>query len=1448
MFGTRPPRKAAPSVHRLGFESLENRITMSAAPVASPPLATDEITPTQAPAALLSVEDWVHSLAYYQFNLLTADQVQYLTPQQVASIPQTSYLGAMAPAARAALNQTQVQSLDVARVDVSLLSSQQIGWLTATQIQQVRYYELFLLSPAQMKLVTPTQVAAIPSASYLAEWSPTARAALGVAQVQALNTAKVDIGLLTDQQLGWLTAAQIQGIRYYELYRLSPAQIASVTATQIATVPTASHLWQWSAEARGALNQTQVAALNVAATGIGMLTSQQAAWLTAAQVQRIKFYELWQLSPAQIPLLAASQLAAIPAASYLWQWSPAARGALTQTQVANLDIAATGISMFASRQIAWLTGAQIRQVSVQELSRLIPAQIPLLTTAQIASIPTVGHFAEWSPAARAALTLAQLQAIDVGVIGIGLLTAGQIDWLTPAQIREVAHYDMQLLNPSQIPNLTVAQIAAIPSGSYVWQWTPAARAALTIAQVQSLNMDIMEVGLLTPQQVFWLSESQVQKVRYYELELLSSLQIPMLTAAQIASLPAPSYLGEWSAAARAALTLPQVQSLNVPVIGISLLTPQQVAWLTPAQVRQVAYPEFRYLTAGQVPYLTLEQVASIPSASYLAEWTPAARAALTYAQVRSLDVPSVGIGQLTSAQIGWLTLAQLRAVNYEEFQLLSVAQIPLLSLAQVSAIPSSSYLSHLPDALLAAFTRPQMLSLSTSVIGELTTEYEQTPPSNYHDIGSLVVGPDGLPTNGHMAEEAARVFALVPIEAATHVTVASGSWSDPRVWRNGVVPAAGAKVLVSAGTTVQFDAYMNFAISTLRIDGTLSFAVNRNTQLKVDTVVVYTTGKLHIGTAAAPIQDNVTARVLIADNGPINTTWDPYQFSRGVVSRGEVRMYGKTVTPYVPLAVDPSAGDTQLYLREVPVNWRVGDKLVIAGTYPTVDGFGTDEVTIRAINGVVVTVDRLTYDHHTPENMGRSVHVANTSRNVILAAEDASVVAERPHMAFIHNPNVVLSGISVQGFGRTDKSVPINDPIVVNGVLQPGTGTNVRARYAIHFHHTGVNPAYAPAVVVGSVVEGSPGWGYVNHQSNVIFENNVAMGVKGAAFVTEDGNEIGEMRRNFAINTTGTFDNVISRRGIHDFGFRGNGFWLQGPGVSMIENIAAGSQDAGFVYFTSSGKVLFDAANLDDPTLAAGKITTPVGMVPLKASVGNTAYASKTGMEIWFHQTSMTDGESVIDQFTSWNSVIAGIDVWYSGHVTVRDALLINQDFKGTGISSNSVTHDLAVVNCNILGFEIGIDAPVRRSTAIWGGYISAVTGVFIEKGHDSIRSVDIGGPITFAPLTSSQLLGRTQYRVFLSGEMNPEEFNMRKVESLVSSDRIRYAPAGSAPLALYYVEQYPYYIPFRSGAVAGYVPDEYLGKTNMQLKHDFGVMFGGRLTPTYSGAPLVRGFANPTF
>ena len=152
----------------------------------------------------------------------------------------------------------------------------------------------------------------------------------------------------------------------------------------------------------------------------------------------------------------------------------------------------------------------------------------------------------------------------------------------------------------------------------------------------------------------------------------------------------------------------------------------------------------------------------------------------------------------------------------------------------------------------------------------------------------------------------------------------------------------------------------------------------------------------------------------------------------------------------------------------------------------------------------------------------------------------------------------------------------------------------------MHFHHTGVNPAIAPAVVKGSIVIGSPGWGFVNHSSNVLMENNVAVGVYGSSFVTEDGNEIGAMIGNLSLGTIGAREGIGERRAIHDFGYRGNGFWLQGPGVSLIDNVATGNRGAGFAYFTASSKNRFDAVNLENPSLAAGHAAIPVGAVPLR--------------------------------------------------------------------------------------------------------------------------------------------------------------------------------------------------------------------------------------------------------
>ncbi len=309
----------------------------------------------------------------------------------------------------------------------------------------------------------------------------------------------------------------------------------------------------------------------------------------------------------------------------------------------------------------------------------------------------------------------------------------------------------------------------------------------------------------------------------------------------------------------------------------------------------------------------------------------------------------------------------------------------------------------------------------------------------------------------------------------------------------------------------------------------------------------------------------------------------------------------RNVTSYVSLAADPMAGGTILLLAAIPTNWNVGDQLVITGVDTYTTDFGTETVTIRAIVGGIVAVDRLKYNHDAPDGYGLSIYVANLSRNVIIEADNPTIVAQRPPHGVLSKSERADRQYLRFGIGRTRQTIPINDPVVINGVLQSGTGTNPRARYAIHFHHTEVDPAIAAARVSGSVVTDSPGWGYVNHQSNVNFVENVALNVRGSSFVTEDGNEIGTFDRNLSINSIGaSWESMQARRANHGFAYNGHGFWMQGPGVVLTGNIAAGSRLSGFVYFTASSKALFDAVDLDDSSMAGKQKAVPVGSVPWK--------------------------------------------------------------------------------------------------------------------------------------------------------------------------------------------------------------------------------------------------------
>src|SRR5262249_30317537 len=140
------------------------------------------------------------------------------------------------------------------------------------------------------------------------------------------------------------------------------------------------------------------------------------------------------------------------------------------------------------------------------------------------------------------------------------------------------------------------------------------------------------------------------------------------------------------------------------------------------------------------------------------------------------------------------------------------------------------------------------------------------------------------------------------------------------------------------------------------------------------------------------------------------------------------------------------------------------------------------------------------------------------------------------HVMFMHSPKVTLANVAFHDLGRTDKRKPVNDPKPApDGGIAAGTGTNPRGRYVVHFHRTGVSGHDDPARVSGGVVRNSAGWGFVNHSSNVVMEDNIAVNVSGSAFVTEAGDEIGAFRRNLAVRSAGSKEDTVARDKLQDF-------------------------------------------------------------------------------------------------------------------------------------------------------------------------------------------------------------------------------------------------------------------------------------------------------------------------
>lgn len=522
----------------------------------------------------------------------------------------------------------------------------------------------------------------------------------------------------------------------------------------------------------------------------------------------------------------------------------------------------------------------------------------------------------------------------------------------------------------------------------------------------------------------------------------------------------------------------------------------------------------------------------------------------------------------------------------------------------------------------------------------------------------------------------------------------SGPWSGAATW-GGAVPADGATVEIPAGVTVTVDQVIPAAPRWVSVHGLLRFQPTAQTALTVGTLVIQHHGRLEIGTVKEPITGSVLL-TLSSFGRDFDHAIDPFELTVGLVALGQVTMHGRAKTAFVPVSILPAQGSTRITLDQVPTGWQANDRLVLTGT--TYDQH--DELTLERVEAGEARVrEPLKFARAFPA-AGLSVHLANLSRNIVIRSDPAAAgnVRRQAHVMLMADPHAHdLRFVEFRDLGRTTIS-PVTDPrLLADGTRDPSLcppylpAENVRGRYALHVHHVGPFTApvrhYVQGVSIHVKKHARLKFGFINHSSNVVVEDAVGYNVDGSTFMTEEGNEIGAIRRSLAMSSLGSnASNEDQPREIHlektcpaiqerrrlDMGHNGSGFWIHSAGVDTEGNVAYGHTNAGFDFWTqplhkenSFPHLEFEVKHLRPGAkwTFADEETLPLNRVPglFRHNVAYAAGFQRNGRKAGFALShglqaykNPTLGKTLIDGFLAWN-VVNGIDSEYTGSTIWRN-------------------------------------------------------------------------------------------------------------------------------------------------------------------------------------------------
>lgn len=528
---------------------------------------------------------------------------------------------------------------------------------------------------------------------------------------------------------------------------------------------------------------------------------------------------------------------------------------------------------------------------------------------------------------------------------------------------------------------------------------------------------------------------------------------------------------------------------------------------------------------------------------------------------------------------------------------------------------------------------------------------------------------------------------LCPPSSATDTAKQTGLWQDASTWTDGTVPVAGERVLIPAGMTVTNNG-TTVDVLWIHVAGVLTCCDHCDTQLNVHTLYVPMGGAVRLGMPGMPATGKVVVELI---PGPfLDGDWQ--KLSLGVICHGEFTAAGLDKLGWCEVAADVAAGAATLTVTEFPVRWAVGDRLLIAGTDSWVGEtkatYQSEFRTIAAINGRTVTLDAPLAYRHFRWKPDLPFHVANLTRNVVIRSRDAT---QRGHLMFMSASNDI-SFTEIVGLGRTDKKQPVTDPRIdaVSQMLVAGSDANPRGRYADHVHKAG--PIGGISRRQGNVVDGSPGWGMVNHASNCQWDNCITIRCVGFGAGTEEGQERGYIRRHLSamnINTLPVGANS-GRTAIGDWGVNGEGIWLQG-GLVEVDGVVCFDNSGGGVHlfniplnhypnYTGAGivpwiqfPIVHDRILLEPDIYPQTEALRSSARVPARRIGRVTAYNNGVGVRSWHgpvHDVP-TQVRCQFSDLTLWGRG-ARLNLEYSSNTDVRNVRVVGDSgFRGPNVTTN---------------------------------------------------------------------------------------------------------------------------------------------------------------------------------